>query len=133
MQQQKEKIHVFQIGFESFLKEFQDKVIAGYRLDESVGHAYFFSGFGCDMYLEIPWVKQEEPVEALASGPFTKEQMEAADWDNLREYVKETYNITDRSRKNLIKKVLDLYAEAGLNESTSQEQYAEFVQGIVKE
>lgn len=123
MQEQKQKIHIFQLSFEAFLKDFQNQVQAGYRLDESVGTAYFFSGFGCDMYLETPWIKKDEPEPAPESGPFTKAQMESIEWNSFRAYVKETYGLTDRNRKELIKKVLEFYTQMGFNDSTTQEEY----------
>lgn len=124
---QPEKVHVYARSFEGFLKEVQDRVLQGYRVDTDRANGVFWAGFACDMYLEIPWVKNEAPEPVEGKGPFTAEQMEAAEWESFRTYVKENYKLTDRNRKNLIKKVLALYAEAGFNDSTTQEEYDEYI------
>lgn len=97
----KKYIEIYDFSFHSFLKRVEQAVLDGYTVSEK-GSSAFMGNFQCIM------VPTSFPIP---EGYLTVAQMSDLTLEDLKEYTKSKFDLTDRSKNSLIYKVVKIYKE----------------------
>jgi len=110
-----DKLTIWSPNHEEFLRELEARIVQGYRI-ESIPLSFGLGEFSIVLYLKTPWVRPKRNTDGLPDrGPYTVEQMKRMSLPDLRDRANREYELTDRGKHGLMKKILKHYEQEKLD------------------